>query len=124
VASAFSGYHFTAQDDLTEAAAGVRQLGSKCIKLWFTKLSEAYPHTNWPVVSNLTEMAKTAPFDKVFHQDFTTYILETYSVGLEHFYWREDPTSEHFREDERQIYDLTCYLLSKYRDTGKTFVLQ
>ena len=41
VASAFSGYHFTAQDDLTEAAAGVRQLGSKCIKLWFTKLSEA-----------------------------------------------------------------------------------
>src|SRR6202000_2016304 len=39
-------------------------------------------------------------------------------------YWTRGVTDEDAKEEKRQFYDLSKYLLTTYRGTGKTFVLQ
>jgi hypothetical protein len=118
-------YHFTDRDYLNEGADRILELGSRTIKLWFTTLQTSYPfNTDWPAVADMVEIAQTPPFVEVFDKPFDTYVLEAFSVGLDHGYWREQPTPDQFTEDERQFYELTCHLLTTYAGTGKTFVLQ
>ena len=124
VTTSHSSYGFTERNDLAEAAARIRDLGSKSIKVWFTRLNEAYPKTAWPEVSSLAEMAKTPAFKKLFRDDFETYILVAFSVGMDHTHWRTKPSAESLEADERQFYDLTRHLLATYGGTNKTFVLQ
>jgi hypothetical protein len=127
VTTAFPGYRFAAdQDDLDEGAARIRELGSRTIKLWFWKLKEAYPHTQWPTdMKNMVDVARSPAFEKVFRDDgFDTYVLEAFGVGMDAAYWRYRSHPQKMAEDEQQFYDLTRHLLTTYRGTGKTFILQ
>ena len=60
----------------------------------------------------------------MFNRPFTTYILTTYAAGRGEHYWREGVTDAQARDEQRQFYQLTRHLLTTYRGTGKTFVLQ
>lgn len=124
VTVARAGYSFTQDEEIAEGSARIRELGTTSIKLWFTQLEKTYPRTKWPDATSLKEIAQSAPFDKVFRQPFTTYFLEAFSVGQPHPYWRTDPTPDRLREDERQFYELSLYLLKTFAGSGKTFVLQ
>lgn len=126
VTHASGKYRFEQGDFLNEGAAKLKDLGTRSIKLWMNNVEKAYPFgTQWPAVRNLTELAQTAPFRRVFADDFDTYFLVAFSSGMPHGYFKEPSASDaQFAEDERQFYDLTKHLLTAYRGTNKTFVLQ
>jgi hypothetical protein len=125
VTMAYPGYTFTKLDELDEGAQRIGELGARSIKAWFTKLPEAYPKTAWPKVTNLVDIARTPAFTKLFADDhFDAYILVAFSEGMGHTYWWAKPSAERLAEDERQFFELTKHLLTTYRGTKKTFVLQ
>lgn len=126
VTHACGKYCLTEKDFLNEGADQVLAVGSRVIKLWFNgKPENNYPfHSSWPRVTSLADLAKTKYSQDVFSKPFTTYVLETFSVGIPDNYWKKQPTEQQFQEDQRQFYELTKYLLVTYRNTGKTFVLQ
>lgn len=123
-------YHLTDQDFLNEGADQILVLGSRVIKVWFfsgqaERLAKSYPYNSqWPKVRSLVEGARTPYFQELFRKPFTTYILKVTSLGREEGYWRKGITDEQKKDEQRQFYELAKYLLTEYRGTGKTFVLQ
>ncbi|MHC4180519.1 MAG: hypothetical protein ACYSWU_23715, partial [Planctomycetota bacterium] len=124
-------YHLTEKDFLAEGADQILALGSRVIKLYLTvpgagnPAERAYPfNSQWPKAQTLVELAHTPYFRSVFSKPFTTYILTTYAAGRREHYWRRGVTDAQAREEQRQFYELARHLLSAYRGTGKTFVLQ
>jgi len=60
----------------------------------------------------------------VLAKPFTTIILTAYSIGRDDHYWTTGITAEQEADETRQFHDLTRYLLTTYKGSGKTFVLQ
>jgi hypothetical protein len=75
-------------------------------------------------MGSLVEIAQSPYFRQLFDKPFTTYILMCFSVGNDAGYWRKGLTKEQKQDEQRQFYELAKYLLSAYKGTGKTFVLQ
>lgn len=118
-------YHLTEGDFLNEGAEKVLALGSRVIKLYLHKPRRSYPFSGtWPAVRTPTELAATAPYRAVFRKPFTTYVLTVYSMGRPEHYWTKGISPEQKAEETRQFHELTRHLLTTYRGTGKTFVLQ
>ncbi len=124
-------YHLTEKDFLAEGADQILALGSRVIKLYLTvppasnPARRAYPfNSQWPRTRTLVELARTPYFRYVFNKPFTTYILTTYAAGRGEHYWREGVTDAQASDEQRQLYQLARHLLTAYRGTGKTFVLQ
>jgi hypothetical protein len=122
--------HLTDRDFLNEGADQILALGSRVIKVWFWagirgRVPESYPYNSqWPKVASLVAGAQTPYFKDLFSKPFTTYILVTASLGRDEAYWRKGITDEQKKDEQRQFYELAKYLLTQYRGTGKTFVLQ
>jgi hypothetical protein len=123
-------YHLTDKDFLNEGADQILALGSRVIKVWFWagqngRVPESYRyHSQWPRVTTLVEGARTPYFKDLFAKSFTTYILVVTSLGRDEGYWRNGISDEQKKDEQRQFYELTKYLLNEYKGTGKTFVLQ
>jgi hypothetical protein len=118
-------YHLTEKDFLNEGAEQILALGSRVIKVWFHNPGKSYSfNSQWPQINSLVEIAQTEYFTKLFEKPFTTYIMMCFSKGKNAAYWRRGITKEQKLDEQRQFYELTKYLLTKYRKTGKTFVLQ
>jgi hypothetical protein len=123
-------YHLTDKDFLNEGAGQILALGSRVIKVWFWagvsgRVPESYPYNSqWPKVGSLVAGAQTPYFKDLFSRPFTTYILVTASLGRDEPYWRKGITDEQKKDEQRQFYELAKYLLTRYQNTGKTFVLQ
>ena len=117
-------YYLTSEDFLDEGADQILAVGSKVIKLYLTP--RRYPwNSHWPTqCDSLLEVARTPYFKSVFSKPFHTYIITAYSIGREDHYWAAGITAAQKADEARQFYDLTKYLLTAYRGTGKTFVLQ
>jgi|GEM_PF-1536656 len=117
-------YYLSSEDFLDEGADQVLATGSKVIKLYLTP--KRYPwNSDWSRgTHSLVEMARTPYFKSVFSKPFTTYILTAYSIGRSDHYWTLGMTGDEAKEETRQFHDLTAYLLTTYRGTGKTFILQ
>ena len=124
-------YHLTDKDFLNEGADQILGLGSRVIKVWFFSgkedagLVKSYPYNSrWPKVNSLVEGAQTPYFEALFRKPFTAYILKVTSLGRDEGYWRNGITDEQKRDEQRQFYELAKHLLTQYKGTGKTFVLQ
>jgi hypothetical protein len=124
-------YHLTDKDFLSEGADQILALGSRVIKVWFYSGRQSggpvdsYPyHSQWPKVASLVEGAQTPYFKTLFNKPFTTYILKVTALGREEGYWRTGISNEQKKDEQRQFYELAKYLLTQYKGTGKTFVLQ
>ncbi len=123
-------YHLTGKDFLNEGADQILALGSRVIKVWFWagvsgRVPESYPYNSqWPKAESLVAGAQTPYFKDLFRKPFTTYILVVASLGRDEAYWRKGITDAQKKDEQRQFYELTKYLLTQYRGTGKTFVLQ
>jgi hypothetical protein len=124
-------YHLTDKDFLNEGADQILALGSRVIKVWFFSgkgsgsLAMSYPYNSqWPSVNSLVEGAQTPYFKTLFSKPFTTYILKVTSLGRDEGYWRNGITDEQKKDEQRQFYELAKYLLTEYKGTGKTFILQ
>jgi len=118
-------YHLGDRDFLNEGAGEVLALGSRVIKLWFHKPWQSYPYNSrWPTCRSLVDIARTPYFREVFHKPFTTYILMCFSMGRPAGYFIKGITPEQAEDEQRQFYELARYLLSTYKGSGKTFVIQ
>jgi hypothetical protein len=119
-------YHFTDKDVLNEGAKVIEQLGTRTIKLWIPrpKLMYRFNH-NWSDdLSSMIDVLKTPAWKEVLDRSFDTYYLEAFAMPR-----RLDVLDHGVDEQEKawiikQFEDVTRHLLTTYRDTGKTFVLQ
>ncbi|MBC8468103.1 MAG: hypothetical protein H8D56_01415 [Planctomycetes bacterium] len=118
-------YHLTDKDFLNEGAEQILALGSQVIKVWFHNPRKSYSfNSQWPQTNSLVEIAQTKYFRSLFDKPFTTYIMMCFSIGNDAAYWRKGITPEQKLDEQRQFYELAKYLLTTYKGTGKTFVLQ
>jgi len=124
-------YHLMDKDFLNEGADQILTLGSRVIKVWFFSgrssdgFAKSYPYNSqWPKVDSLVEGAQTPYFKTLFSKPFTTYVMKVTALGRDEGYWRKGITDEQKKDEQRQFYELAKYLLTQYKGTGKTFVLQ
>ncbi|MCP4260746.1 MAG: hypothetical protein GY774_24955 [Planctomycetes bacterium] len=118
-------YHLTGKDFLNEGADQILSLGSRVIKVWFHNPRKSYSYNSqWPKVNNLVEIAQTKYFKKLFDKPFTTYVMMCFSTGRNAAYWRKGITTEQKFGEQQQFYELSKYLLTTYKGSGKTFILQ
>ena len=118
-------YHLTDEDFLNEGADQILSLGSRVIKVWFHNPRKSYSfNSQWPQMNSLVDIAQTKYFRKLFDKPFTTYIMMCFSTGRNAAYWRKGITTEQKLDEQRQFYELSKYLLTTYKGTGKTFILQ
>jgi len=124
-------YYFTDKDFLNEGADRILELGSKVIKVWFYNGNETpdimYPYnSDWPVVKSLVEGAQVSYYKKLFDKPFSTFVMNVASIkgGRDPYYWRLGITDDDIEDETRQFYEFTKYLLTTYKNTEKTFVLQ
>ncbi|MEN6425775.1 MAG: hypothetical protein ABFE13_10455 [Phycisphaerales bacterium] len=123
-------YHLTDKDFLNEGADQILALGSRVIKVWFYGKRHEHPNgvypynSEWPVVDSLVEGAQTPYFKGLFDKPFTTYIMVVTALGRDDGYWRTGISDVQKADEQRQFYELAKHLLTAYKGTGKTFVLQ
>ncbi len=123
-------YHLTDKDFLNEGADQILALGSRVIKVWFYGKRHEHPdgvypyNSQWPKADSLVEGAQTPYYEALFDKPFTTYVMVVTALGRDDGYWRNGISEEQKKDEQRQFYELTKHLLTRYKDTGKTFVLQ
>jgi len=118
-------YYLTDKDFLNEGADQILALGSRVIKVWFDNPPGSYPfNSEWPKMNTLVEMAQSPYFQKLFNKPFSTYIMMCFSTGRGGGYWKNGITEKQKKDEQRQFYELAKHLLTTYKNTGKTFVLQ
>ena len=118
-------YHLTGKDFLNEGADQILTLGSRVIKIWFHNPPKSYSfNSHWPAMQSMVDTAKTPYFRELFDKPFTTYIMMCFSKGRGAGYFKNGMTDEQARDEQRQFYELAKHLLTEYKQTGKTFVLQ
>jgi len=118
-------YHLTDKDFLSEGADQILALGSRVIKVWFHKPWDSYSfNSQWPKCNNMVEIAQTPYFRKLFDKPFETYILMCFSMGQYEGYFRNGLNDRQKAEEQKRFYELTKHLLTTYKGSGKTFILQ
>lgn len=118
-------YCLTDEDFLNEGADQIVALGSRVIKVWFHNPHRSYSfNSKWPEMNSLVEVAKSPYFRELFDKPMTTYVMMCFSMGRDAGYWRKGVTEEQKLDEQRQFYELTKYLLTTYKGTCKTFILQ
>ncbi|MCK9479130.1 MAG: copper amine oxidase N-terminal domain-containing protein [Firmicutes bacterium] len=119
-------YNFTDENVLNEGADKILEMGGRSIKVWFNPrvLKTAYKYnSNWPDLEDLsiTKLAKTEHFKQLFNKPFTSFILNAYEYPLVD--WKDGFSEEEKEFIHKEFYELTEYLLTTYKGSGKTFVI-
>lgn len=128
VTHAGAKYHHTDRDVLNEGAIQVQELGSRTIKLWMPRPGQMYRFNhNWPDESeldSLTKLAKTDAWREVLARPFETFYLEAFALPRQNYSFKNGVTPDEAAAIAAQFEELTRHLLTTYRGTGKTFILQ
>lgn len=124
-------YHFTNEDFLNEGADALLEMGTKVIKVWYYYGVEGpsvfYPYnSDWPEVNSLIEGAEKPYYKELFEKPFTTFMLNASSfvVPDDTYYWHDGISDAQAKQEEKEFYEFSKYLLETYNGSGKTFVLQ
>ena len=120
----FAGlYQFTTNTLLVETAQAIRDMGSDVIKIYHGSDYAYQYRINLPAgVTNLLTLARDEPScHHVLDMPFKHFVMWAYPFGNA---WPFDGYSASERADDyREMFDLTCYLLTNYDNSGKTFYL-
>jgi hypothetical protein len=121
-----SFYNFTTQDFLNEGADQVLTLGSRVIKVILRDELEGYYkfNTQWPHITSLQQAAETPYFQELFAKPFSTYVLMIFTPGKPIHYFTAGMAAADIQREEQEFYAFTKFLLTRYRGSGKTFILQ
>lgn len=118
-------YFLTDENFLNEGADQILALGSRVIKVWFHNPQRSYPfNSQWPQMDGFVEIAKSPYFADLFDRPFKTYVMMCFSVGRGAGYFKKGVDPQQKLDEQRQFYELTKHLLTAYKGTGKTFILQ
>lgn len=117
-------YQFTDRNKLVETAQAIKEMGSTTIKFFLGKgFDQQYSVSLSPSITNLVALAQNEPSCRaVLDMPFQHYILWAYcftSPG----WWADGFSAAERRAEYTEVYDLTCYLLKHYANTGKSFYL-
>jgi hypothetical protein len=124
-------YGFTLNNFLVEGGSSVRQFGGSGIFVYlYPKFRTSYPDKStvlWPTTdpTSLTQLAQTKPYLQLFGMGFKVIVLTalTFSNGGDNVLnFNVDPSAAH--REEQEMYDLTKWLLTHYKGSGKTFILK
>lgn len=118
---AYPAFHLTSESLLEEDARIIHNTHSQVILFPIGPQAVTdFPGLSLPgSVGNLTDLAKSAPYQNVFAMNFSTYVLTTYAYT--------DPDafgSPNLAAEQQEIANFTAYLLTTYKGTGKTFILK
>jgi len=120
----FAGlYHFTTNTLLVETARAIQNLGSGVIKGYLGPEMPRQYYISLPTgVTNLLTLVRDEPsWHFVLDMPFRDFVLWAYPFGNA---WPFDGYSADERADDyHELYGLTCYLLTNYNNSGKTFYL-
>ena len=129
ISHASGNYGFTQENYLQEGAERIQSLGSESVFVYLTpSFRTTYPDKSspmWPAQNpaQLSALAATAPYAKVFSMPFKTIVLTTYTFAnadnVAGFATRGNAQAE-----EEEFYNLASYLFRTYANSGKTFVLK
>lgn len=126
VTHAAGKYNFTDQDFLNEGAGRLLELGTRVVKVWFDPNATPFYSFNaeWgEPPDNLADLARHPYYRELFAKPFSTFILVVARrVPINDFI--DGMTREEIAVERRQMYELTRHLLTAYKGTGKTFILQ
>jgi hypothetical protein len=123
-------YYFTKDPYIVEGALAIQTAGFPAAKFWLTNLAHVYPHnSDWNLSpdASLVDMASHPYLQRVLDLPFQTIALEVQEARWRGWVKKEgfaiNPDSD-FSEDERQMRELTAWLLRRYADEPRTFILQ
>lgn len=123
----FSGlYKFTTNSLLVETAEAITNTGSDVIKFYLgPNTSGESGVTMPPGITSVVKLARDEPnYHKVFDMPFRHFIIWTYPLSVsEPPFTDGNYTTTEQANDYSEMYDLTCYLLTNYNNSGKTFYL-
>jgi hypothetical protein len=112
-------YFFTKEPYLIEGARKMNDMGYGVFKVWFRKNGGGYPYnSDWNISNTITlkELAQHPYWVKTFDMPFSTFGLSVDGPGIR-------TTDSSAQRDEQEMYELTKFLLEKYRDRDVTFIL-
>jgi hypothetical protein len=130
VTHALGTYNRTRKDYLNEGVDEILALGSRVAKLYLTSRKghrdEAYPfNSTWDKVGSLLELVQKPYYVTALKKPLSSVALTTYSVGQDDYqYFRKGFSEQDAEQETKQFYELAKYLLTAYRGSRKTFVLQ
>ena len=120
----FAGlYQFTTNTLLVETAQAIQGLGSDIIKGYLGSDFPKQYHINLPSnVTNLLTLVRDEPScHQMLDMPFRHFVLWAYPFGNS---WPFDGYSAtEAADDYKEMFDLTCYFLTNYNNSGKTFYL-
>lgn len=118
-------YHFTSKDKLLETAEIIRDMGTDTIKFYAGPgYTSMYDLAKSDDIKTLTDLAsKESSYRKVLDMPFRNILLWTYPLSVGNW-WMDGIGRKSDRDAEyKEVFDFACYLLKKYNNTGKTFLL-
>lgn len=123
----FAGhYQFTTNTLLVETAEAITNLGSDIIKFYLGPDTSFQSGVTLPSnITNITMLARDEPsYRKVFDMPFLHTIVWAYPLGNpEPPFTDGNYSSKEQAVDYTEMYDLTCYLLTNYNNSGRQFYL-
>lgn len=122
----FAGlYHFTTNTVLVETAEAITNMGSDVIKFYMGSDSAYQAGVTLPSnVTNLITEARDEPsYKQVLDMPFRHFIIWEYPFGNSDEWWGGGYNATQGAVDYTEMYQLTCYLLTNYNNSGKTFYL-
>ncbi|WP_242118627.1 hypothetical protein [Aestuariivivens sediminicola] len=115
-------YQLTKESRLIEQAKQTRALGSNMYKTSITLRNlKEYGYTK-DDVSNVMDVIRLIPdYDTIFEMDFKYYFFWLHtSTGIQ---WKKGINKNQEKRLYKEMYDFVCYLLKKYNNSGKTFLI-
>ncbi len=119
-------YKFTANTLLVETAQAITNMGSDVIKIYLgSNTSGQSGVTRPPNVNSLITLVRDEPnYRQVFDMPFHEMVCWAYPLSNPDAPFQDGNYSATEKaNDYREMYDLTCYLLTNYNNTGRTFYL-
>jgi hypothetical protein len=112
-------YFFTKEPYLIEGSRKMNELGFGVLKVWFRKSGSGYPfNSNWNIDKNITlkQLAQHQYWAECFAMPFKTFGLSVEGAGI-------NTTDKSAEAEKEEIYELTKFLLEKYRNRDVTFII-
>jgi hypothetical protein len=123
----FAGlYQFTTNTLLVETAQAITNMGSDTIKMYLgSNYPRQYHYNLAPNVTNLLTLARDeASCHRTLDMPFRHIIAWAYPFSNPDAPFGDaNYTASEQANDYREMFDLTCYLLTNYDNSGKTFYL-
>lgn len=118
-------YRFSAKDKLVETAEIIRDMGTDTIKFYAGPgYVSMYDLPKSDEIKTLTDLVSKEPsYKETLDMPFRNILLWMYPLSTGN--WWENGIGKRSERDAeyKEVFDLACYLLKEYDNTGKTFLL-